>query len=87
MIYTDLTKKAIKIAYKQHEGQFDKAGLPYVFHPYHLAEQMGSDEYAICIALLHDVIEDTDMTLKELEDQGFPAEIIDALRACSVSLK
>ena len=68
------------IAYQQHEGQLDKAGLPYVFHPYHLAEQMGDDEYAICVALLHDVVEDTNMTLEELESQGFPIEIMDALK-------
>ncbi len=79
MLYTDLTKKAMKIAYMQHEGQLDKAGLPYIFHPYHLAEQMGNDECAICVALLHDVVEDTKMTLKDLATQGFPAEIIDAL--------
>ena len=82
MLYTDLTKKAMLIAYRQHEGQLDKAGLPYVFHPYHLAEQMGDDEYAICVALLHDVVEDTNMTLEELESQGFPIDIdiIDALK-------
>ena len=80
MLYTALTKKAMMIAYHQHEGQRDKSGLPYIFHPYHIAEQMGSDEYAICAALLHDVVEDTDMTLKDLECQGFPAEVIAALK-------
>ena len=80
MLYTDLTKKAMMIAYQQHSGQVDKAGLPYIFHPYHLAEQMGDDEYAICVALLHDVVEDTEMTLKDLKYQGFPAEVIDALK-------
>lgn len=80
MLYTDLTKKAMKIAYQQHHRQVDKAGVPYIFHPYHLAEQMGDDEYAICTALLHDVIEDTNMTLKDLEAQGFPAEVTDALK-------
>ena len=80
MIYTDLTKKAMRIAYKQHHGQFDKAGLPYIFHPYHLAEQMGDDEFAICTALLHDVAEDTDMTLEDLAKAGFPDEVIGALK-------
>ena len=47
MLYTELTNKAMKIAYRQHHGGEDKAGLPYIFHPYHLAEQMGDDEYAI----------------------------------------
>jgi len=80
MLYTDLTKKAMMIAYRQHCGQTDKAGLPYIFHPYHLAEQMEDDEYAICVALLHDVVEDTDMTLKDLDLQGFPVEVIEALK-------
>lgn len=80
MLYTDLTKKAMMIAYRQHSCQTDKAGLPYVFHPYHLAEQMGDDEYAICVALLHDVVEDTDMTMEDLERAGFPVEVIAALK-------
>lgn len=80
MIYTELTKRAMKIAYRQHAGQVDKAGIPYVFHPYHLAEQMGDDEYAVCAALLHDVVEDTDMTFSDLAAEGFPKEVIDALR-------
>ena len=77
MIYTPLTCEAMKIAYQAHHGQTDKAGLPYVFHPFHLAEQM-NDEYSVCVALLHDVVEDTDMTLDELK-KIFPAEIIDAI--------
>ena len=80
MLYTKLTVKAMKIAYEQHAGQKDKAGLPYIFHPYHLAEQMGDDEYAICTALLHDVVEDTNMTFEDLAGEGFPKEIIDALK-------
>ena len=80
MIYTELTKWAMKIAYRQHAGPVDKAGIPYVFHPYHLAEQMGDDEYAVCAALLHDVVEDTDMTFSDLAAEGFPKEVIDALR-------
>ena len=39
MIYTDLTCKAMKLAYSAHHGQTDKSGLPYIFHPFHLAEQ------------------------------------------------
>ena len=80
MLYTKLTTKAMKIAYRQHDGGEDKAGLPYIFHPYHLAEQMGDDENAICTALLHDVVEDTDMTFEELEQEGFPEEVITALK-------
>ena len=58
MVYTPLTIKAIKIAYKAHEGQYDQSGVPYILHPVHLAEQM-TDETTTCIALLHDVLEDT----------------------------
>ena len=51
MIYTELTKKAISIAYNAHHGQVDKAGVPYVCHPLHLAESM-EDEISCCAALL-----------------------------------
>ena len=47
MIYTDLTRKAIVYAYNAHEGQLDRGGIPYIFHPYHLAEQM-TDELTAC---------------------------------------
>ena len=52
--------------------------MPYVYHPFHLAEQM-NDEYSTCVALLHDVVEDTDISLDDLTSEGFPAEVIDAL--------
>lgn len=77
MIYTPLTNLAMQIAYQAHHGQVDKGGIPYIFHPYHLAEQM-ADEYTTCIALLHDVIEDTDVTREYLAER-FPREIMDAL--------
>ena len=79
MIYTPLTKKAMRIAYDAHHGQTDKVGVPYIFHPMHLAEQM-TDVYTTCAALLHDVVEDTDWTIEQLENEGFPKEVIDALR-------
>ena len=79
MIYTPLTKKAYKIAFEAHRDQLDKTGLPYIHHPLHLAFQM-SDEVTTCVALLHDVVEDSDMTFEELEKLGFGGEIINALR-------
>lgn len=79
MIYTALTKKAMRIAFEAHKDQTDKNGMPYIYHPIHLAEQM-SDELTTCVALLHDVIEDTDMTFEQLEAAGFGAEIIAALK-------
>lgn len=78
MIYTDLTKKALKISFNSHKNQVDKSGMPYVFHPFHLAEQM-DDEYSVCVALLHDVIEDTDIMIEDLKAEGFPKEVINAI--------
>ena len=65
MLYTPLTKKALTLCFEAHKDQVDKTGLPYVFHPFHLAEQM-TDEYTTVCALLHDVIEDTDHTWQDL---------------------
>ena len=79
MLYTPLTCKAMKIAYDAHHGQVDKGGLPYIFHPYHLAESM-EDEISCCAALLHDVVEDTDYTFEQLEAEGFGETIMEALR-------
>ncbi len=79
MIYTKLTKLAMQICFDAHKEQKDKSGLPYVFHPFHLAEQM-TDENAVCVALLHDVVEDTEMTFEKLSELGFTTEIIDALK-------
>lgn len=78
MIYTAMTNRAMRIAYDAHSGQMDKCGTPYVFHPYHLAEQM-PDEVSTCVALLHDVVEDTDVTLEDLAVE-FPCEVVEALR-------
>lgn len=67
----------MKIAYNAHHGQLDKNGVPYIFHSFHIAEQM-TDEYTTCTALLHDVVEDTDITIGELE-KIFPREVTDAV--------
>ena len=79
MIYTDLTKQAMKMAFEAHKDQVDKSGMPYIYHPIHLAEQM-DDEYSTCVALLHDTVEDTDMTFEKLEECGFPTDVVDALK-------
>ena len=78
MIYTPLTIKAMNLAYAAHHGQADKAGVPYIFHPLHLAEGM-DDEFSCCAALLHDTVEDTSVTLTQLADE-FPAEVVEAVR-------
>lgn len=78
MIYTAGTKKALKLCFEAHKEQVDKSGAPYVFHPFHLAEQM-KDERTTIVALLHDVVEDTDYTFDNLRNMGFDEEVIDAL--------
>lgn len=78
MVYTPNTLKAMNIAYNAHHGQVDKSGVPYIFHPIHLAEQMETE--AECIAaLLHDVVEDTDVTFEVLKKE-FSIEIIEVLK-------
>ena len=79
MLYTELTKRAMEICYITQKEQLDKGGMPYVFHPFHVAEQMETEE-EVCAALLHDVVEDTPWTLKDLEAAGFPPAVTDALK-------
>ncbi len=78
MINTKLTRKAMIIAYEAHKNQVDKSGVPYIYHPIHVAEQMNTENECI-IALLHDVVEDTNVTFKQLEEV-FSKEIIDILK-------
>lgn len=78
MIYTPQTKMALMLCFKAHKKQTDKSGLPYVFHPFHLAEQM-HDEDTTVVALLHDVVEDTPYTLRDLEKMGFSSTVVTAL--------
>lgn len=78
MINTKLTRKAMIIAYEAHKNQVDKSGVPYIYHPIHVAEQMDTENECI-IALLHDVVEDTKVTFKQLEEV-FSKEIIDILK-------
>lgn len=78
MLYTDLTKRALKLCFAAHKDQTDKSGLPYVFHSFHLAEQM-PDELTTVVALLHDVVEDTPYTLEDLAKLGFPQKVLSTL--------
>lgn len=57
MINTDKTKKAMKLCFEAHKDQLDKSGMPYVFHPFHVAEQM-TDEVTTIVALLYGVVEE-----------------------------
>lgn len=78
MIYTPLTRKALRIAYDAHHGQVEWDGVPYIFHPLHLAEQM-KDEATTAAALLHDVVEDTKLTLGDLRAEGIPERVLEAV--------
>ena len=78
MVNTKLTRKAMKIAYNAHINQVDKSEVPYIYHPIHLAEQMNTETECI-VALLHDVVEDIDVTFEQLK-QDFPEEVIEALK-------
>ncbi len=81
MYYSDLVKLAANISFNAHKDEKDSAGYPYFMHPYYLASQF-DDEKRVCVALLHDVIEDHGdiISLNTLIEQGFDDEIIEALR-------
>ena len=78
MIYTKMTKKALNLCFEAHKEQLDKSGIPYVFHPFHLAEQM-KDEQTTIVALLHDVVEDSNFTLEDLKEEGFDNKVLEAV--------
>jgi guanosine-3',5'-bis(diphosphate) 3'-pyrophosphohydrolase len=73
--------KALLIATNAHHGQFDKGGTPYILHPLRVMHYLKSnDEELMCMALLHDVVEDTNVTYKDLRDEGMSERIISALK-------
>lgn len=72
--------KAFCVAYKAHKGQKDKGGKPYILHPLTVALRVkGREEKAV--ALLHDVIEDTDITISNLMEHGFSKNVVQAIVA------
>ena len=79
MVYTPLTKRAILFAFDAHRGQYDKSGLPYITHPLHVAESMETEDECV-VALLHDVLEDTDITIEDLTRIGITDRQIAALK-------
>ena len=79
MNWNDLYDKALQIAIKAHKGQKDKSGREYIMHPIRVAERC-KDPRAKIVALLHDVIEDTDVTADYLRSHGFPEEIIEGVK-------
>jgi (p)ppGpp synthase/HD superfamily hydrolase len=73
-------ERAIEIAARAHAGQVDKAGAPYVLHPLRLMLAVSSPIERMA-AVLHDVVEDTPVTLVDLRNEGFPPEVLDAVAA------
>ena len=71
-------EKAISIAVENHKGQVDKAGAPYILHPLRLMFQMETEKEMI-VAVLHDVVEDTEVTLELLKQDGFDIEVLNAI--------
>ena len=72
-------EKALKIALKAHNGQQDKAGQPYILHPLRVMHQVNSLPAKV-VALLHDVVEDSEFTFEDLDRAGFDPEILQAVR-------
>lgn len=68
-------EKSIEIALYAHKGQLDKAGQPYILHPLRVALKLASEDEIIA-AILHDVVEDSDYEIKDLEDAGFNETVI-----------
>ena len=70
---------AISIAAGVHSDQFDQGGKPYILHPLHLMNQLLFDTELATIAVLHDVVEDSELTLNYFTHFGFNKRVIDAL--------
>lgn len=71
-------ERALLIATRAHEGVTDQGGAPYILHPLRLMQRQGNAEARI-VALLHDVVEDSDCTLDALRAEGFPESVVQAV--------
>jgi hypothetical protein len=78
----DLVERARQIAMAAHENQLDRAGAAYITHPERVAQRVAGDPGAEMVAWLHDVVEDTPITLDDLATE-FPAEVVAAVDAIS----
>jgi len=75
---SELLERAIKLAQKYHEGQFDKGGSPYIEHPLRVMKGVESIEEKI-VAVLHDVLEDCDVSREQLIHEGIPEYLVEKL--------
>jgi (p)ppGpp synthase/HD superfamily hydrolase len=74
----ELIEKALGIAFRAHLGQKDKAGAPYILHPLRIMLRMAT-ELEMTVAVLHDVVEDTQLSLEQLRKEGIPEEALTAI--------
>lgn len=74
-----MIEEALEIALRGHRGQVDKGGQPYILHPIYVMNRMITEEEKV-VALLHDVLEDTDVPLSELQEK-FPVRVVEAVVA------
>lgn len=72
-------ERALQIAVNAHDGQKDRNGEAYIFHPLRVMARCHTVPGRM-LALLHDVVEDTSVTFEELAAEGFPAEVLATLR-------
>jgi guanosine-3',5'-bis(diphosphate) 3'-pyrophosphohydrolase len=78
----EMLDKMLMIATKAHHGQFDRGGNPYILHPLKVMHYLKTDdEELMCMALGHDVIEDTSVTYKDLREAGISERVIEGIRA------
>lgn len=84
MSYNEQFQIALELAVEKHKNQTDKAGNPYILHPLHVMENVNNKEGKI-VAILHDIIEDTDITENYLLKIGLSKRIVDAVVALTRS--
>jgi (p)ppGpp synthase/HD superfamily hydrolase len=78
----EMLNKMLVLATTRHAGQFDKAGNPYILHPLKVMYYLKTDDEELqCIALAHDLVEDTDTTYTELYDMGFTGRVVAGIQA------
>jgi guanosine-3',5'-bis(diphosphate) 3'-pyrophosphohydrolase len=78
----EMLGKMIKLMVDAHDGQFDRGGQPYCCHPLKVMHYLKTtDEELMCIALGHDVVEDTDVTYQNLRAAGMTDRVINGIRA------
>jgi len=75
---TPTLEDAISVAVRAHRGQVDKAGDPYILHPFRVMFRLRTVDERI-VAMLHDVVEESDINLGRLRRMGYPEKVIDAL--------